>query len=222
MTVRPVTALAATVALATCATVLPLAPAAADPLPSTSGLSALRQDAVTRADRALNTPRSFAKAGSDRLYESRVLPAQNRNVLEHEGSNDNRNVFNDYNGQEWCGYFIAAMWTGQNTPDPAQFPRVPAAYPSSQAWMTDADGRFRAFTGAGQRLPRPGDVLVWTNDSGVGGHVALVVKTLVDTRRVITVEGNVDGDEIARKSYAWDADGPTRDGKRFRGYALRE
>jgi hypothetical protein len=218
---RPVLALSA----ASLLTALVALPAAADPLPPTSGLSGLRQATVDRADAALNTPRAFKVAGSETVHQSTVRPAQNRNVLERAGSNANRNVYNRYNGNSWCGSFIAAMWTGRTMPDPASFPRIPTSYESSQAWRTDprvAD-RFHAYRGPGQTLPKPGDVLVWSDDGSTwAGHVGLVVKVTASTRTILTVEGNVDGDEIARKSYTWGTGGPLRPGKTFRGYTSRE
>ncbi|MBM6400951.1 CHAP domain-containing protein [Phycicoccus sonneratiae] len=218
---RPALALAAASVL----TALAAVPALADPLPSTTGLSGLRQATVDRADAALNNPRSFKLAGSNTLHSSTVKKAQNRNVLELSGSNDNRVVYNDYNGNSWCGSFIAAMWTGHTMPDPAAFPRIPTSYESSQAWRTDprvAD-RWHPYTGARQALPAPGDVLVWSDDgSSRAGHVGLVVKVTASTRTILTVEGNVDGDEIARKSYTWGTGGPQRAGKTFRGYTSRE
>ncbi|MBM6405950.1 CHAP domain-containing protein [Phycicoccus sp. CSK15P-2] len=200
------------------------APAVADPLPTTDGLSALRQDTVTRADKALNNPRKFKVAGSETIHKSTVRAAKNRNVLELDGSNDNRVVFNDYNGNSWCGSFVAAMWTGHTMPDPSVYPRIPTNYESSQAWATDPKVRdlFHPYTGADQKLPKPGDVLVWKDDdSSWTGHVGLVVKVYPGTRKIVTVEGNVDGDEIAKKIYTWGAGGPARAGKTFRGYTSR-
>ncbi|GGL28806.1 CHAP domain-containing protein [Phycicoccus endophyticus] len=221
MTHRPAIVLGSAVLLAG----LSALPAAADPLPSTDGLSALRQDTVTRADAALNNPRKFKLAGSETVYLSTVKAAQNRNVLERNGSNANRNVYNHYNGNSWCGSFVAAMWTGHTMPNAASYPRIPSSYESSQAWATDpkvAD-LFHPFTGADQKLPAPGDVLVWKDDdSSWTGHVGLVVKVRASTRRVVTVEGNVDGDEIAKKVYTWGAKGPQRAGKTFRGYTSRQ
>lgn len=199
--------------------------ASADPVEVNPNWSQLRQDTVSRADKALNNVRTFKLAGSSTLHDSRVLPAQNRNVLEKDGSNDNRVVFNGYNGNSWCGSFVAAMWTGKNMPDPASYPRIPTNYESSQAWATDpkVQDLFTPFTGPNQKLPRPGDVVVWKdNDSSWSGHVGLVVEIDTQTRRVDTVEGNVDGDEIARKSYVWGDDGLQRAGKTFRGYTSRE
>lgn len=223
---RPVLALTlASLSAASLAAALTALPAAADPLPGTSGLSALRQATVERADAALNSPRAFKVAGSETVHQSVVKPAQNRNVLELAGSNDNRTVFNHYNGNSWCGSFVAAMWTGKTMPDPAAYPRIPTSYESSQAWRTDprVAGRFHAYSGATQTLPKPGDVLVWSDDgSSWAGHVGLVVKVTASTRTVLTVEGNVDGDEIARKSYTWHTGGPLRAGKTFRGYTSRE
>jgi hypothetical protein len=203
-----------------------IAPSTAIPVPEGQPLSKLRQDTVDRARAALNNPRKFKTSSTSATYLSTVLKDQGRNVLERNGSNANRVVFNDFNGLEWCGYFAAAMWTGTNTPDPDNYPKIPDSYPSSQAWRASGEAgvgnRFHAFR-AGGALPKPADVLVWTNnDASTGGHVGVVVSVNYDTKKVTTIEGNVNGDEVARKVYAWDSNGPTLSGKVFRGFASRE
>ncbi len=229
MTVRRTLALTlsavvgAGVVLAAPAGAVPLASAPAAPTATAAAASTLRSDTVARAQAALTHPRKFKTSATSPVYLSTVLAAQKRNVLERGGSEANRNVFNGYNGAEWCGYFVAAMWTGTNVPDPAVYPRIPSSYPSSQAWMTQSGSRFHAFTGANQTLPKPGDVLVWTNTTpGTGGHVGLVVSVNGTTRTVHTIEGNVNGDEVAAFAYPWGAHGAVRSGKTFRGYTSRE
>ncbi|NHA67986.1 CHAP domain-containing protein [Phycicoccus flavus] len=226
MTRRPALALVLAAAALAASTAV-AAPATADPIPVGSNLSQLRQDTVKRASAALNNPRAFKLAGSDTIHKSTVYPARNKNVLELDGSNANRVVFNHYNGNSWCGSFIAAMWTGKTMPDASAYPRLPRSYESSQAWRTDAkvSTLWHPFTGAGQRLPRPGDVLVWSDDgSSWAGHVGLVVQidTSSSPRTVTTVEGNVSGDEIRKLTYAWGSEGPKRTGKTFRGYTARD
>lgn len=199
------------------------APAHAIPVDDTQNLSALRQDTIDRAKAALNNPRKFKTSSTSPIYDSTVLKAEDRNVLELNGSNANRVVFNDYNGLEWCGYFAAAMWSGENTPDTSKYPRIPDAYPSSQAWRTDVGSAFHAFNGPNGAKPKPGDVLVWQNhDTSTGGHVGVVMTFNYDTNKVVTIEGNVNGDEVARKVYAWDSNGPTLSGKTFKGFTDRE
>ena len=172
---------------------------------------------------ALNNPRNFKTSSSSPIYSSTVLSGENRNVLERNGSNANRVVFNDYNGQEWCGYFAAAMWTGQNTPSTSTFPRIPNSYPSSQAWRTETGSNFHPFNGPGGVKPKPGDVLVWQNlDTSTGGHVGIVIMFNYDTNNVVTIEGNVNGDEVARNVYAWDSNGPSISSKTFKGFTDRE
>ena len=115
------------------------------------------------------------------------------------------------------------MWSGENTPNLADYPRIPSGYPSSQAWRTGVGDRFHAFNGAGGVKPRPGDVLVWQNiDTSTGGHVGVVISFNYDTNQVVTIEGNVNGDEVARKVYAWDSNGPSISGKNFRGFTDRD
>jgi hypothetical protein len=217
------TVLAATAALL----LIPgVAASTAIPVPEGAPLSAIRQETVDRARAALNNPRKFKTSSTSSVYLSTVLEGEGRNVLERNGSNANRNIFNDFNGQEWCGYFAAAVWTGVNTPDPANFPKIPNAYPSSQAWRESGPSgvgdRFHPFR-AGGAMPKPADVLVWTNnDASTGGHVGVVVSVNYDTNKVTTIEGNVNGDEVARKVYAWDSNGPTLSGKVFRGFTSRE
>lgn len=193
------------------------------PVPEGGGISQLRQDTVDRAKAALANPRKFKTSASSAIYNSTVMPAEGRNVLERSGSNANRVVFNDYNGLEWCGYFAAAMWTGQNTPSASDFPRIPDAYPSSQAWRTGVGSAFHPFNGPGGAKPKPGDVLVWQNvDTSTGGHVGVVISYNYDTDKVTTIEGNVNGDEVARKVYAWDSNGPTNPDKNFKGFTSRD
>lgn len=200
------------------------APASASiPPPDGGGLSALRQETIDNARAALNNPRKFKTSSTSAIYSSTVMAAEDRNVLERNGSNANRVVFNDYNGDEWCGYFAAAMWTGENTPSTTANPRIPDSYPSSQAWRTGVGNRFHPFNGPGGVKPRPGDVLVWQNhDTSTGGHVGVVISYNYDTDKVVTIEGNVNGDEVARKVYAWDGNGPSIAEKTFMGFTDRE
>lgn len=193
---------------------------------ATTALSTLRQDTVDRANRLVSADLSFKDAGG--TVRTSTQPGPNRNVLELDGSNTNSNVLNDFNGLDWCGYLVARTWTGTNTPDPALYPRIPTSYMRSQAWRTDAETPYYRFSQS--RLPKPGDVLVWQNGSGtVGadngnpyGHVGVVTAVDATTKVVTSVEGNVEGDEIRRITYAWDANGPTKDGKHFMGHTSRE
>lgn len=191
-----------------------------------TALSTLRQETVDRANNLLAADVKYKDAaGTVRLS---TQPTGIRNVLSWGGSNTNSNVFNDYNGQDWCGYFVARTWTGQNTPAPASFPRIPTLYMRSQAWRTDAKTPYFRFSQT--RLPKPGDVLVWQNGAGTAGvdngvatgHVGVVTAVNATTKVVTTVEGNVAGDEINRRTYAWDANGPTLPDKHFMGHTARE
>jgi hypothetical protein len=197
---------------------------------STAALSTLRQQTVDRANTLLKADLRYRdENGTTRLS---TQPSANRNVLAWGGSNTNRNELNDFStgyasGLDWCGHFVARTWTGQNTPDPAAFPRIPTYYMRSQAWRTDAPTAYVRFSEA--RLPAPGDVLVWQNGTGAAGvdngsatgHVGVVTAVNATTKVVTSVEGNVAGDEIRRYTYAWDANGPTKDGKHFMGHASR-
>lgn len=229
--------IAALAAAATSAGLLIAAPTAraqhvaADPAPgmvqaTAVALSALRQDTVDRANNLLAADLKFEDAaGTVRLS---TQPSANRNVLSFDGSNTNSNVFNGFNGLDWCGYFVARTWTGQNTPDPAAYPRIPTYYMRSQAWRTDSPTPYHRFSPT--RLPQPGDVLVWQNGTGSPGtdngdpygHVGVVTAVNVTTKVVTSVEGNVAGDEMRRFTYAWDSNGPTKDGKHFMGHTSRE
>lgn len=198
---------------------------------SVAALSTLRQDTVNRANTLLAADLSYKDAsGTIRLSRQ---PSADRNVLEIDGSNTNRNELNDYSagyasGLDWCGYFVARTWTGTNTPDPAAYPRIPTYYMRSQAWRTEAQTPYHRFSQT--RLPQPGDVLVWQNGAGspgvdngsATGHVGVVTAVNTTTKVVTSVEGNVAGDEIRRFTYAWDADGPTKDDKHFMGHTSRE
>lgn len=198
---------------------------------ATTALSTLRQDTVNRANNLIKVDLRYKDAnGTIRLS---TQPSVNRNVLEYNGSNTNRNELNAYSagyssGLDWCGYFIARTWTGKNAPNGADYPRLPTYYMRSQAWRTDAKTPYYRF--AQSRLPRPGDVLVWQNGTGSAGadngnpygHVGVVTAVNTTTKVVTSVEGNVEGDEIRRYTYAWDSDGPTKSGKHFMGHTSRE
>ncbi|WP_328842892.1 CHAP domain-containing protein [Streptomyces sp. NBC_00258] len=166
-----------------------------------------RQQIVDRAVSALATPKKFRLTRGGTIYTS--TPASGYNYLGRGGSNANLNVYNGYRGLPWCGHFAAAMWKHRN---------VPRNYWSSQAWRTGLGDRFHAYSP--NRLPQPGDVLVWTNNGdSAHGHVGVVVA--VAGRTVTTIEGNVNPyrDSIARKSYQWTGSGPAMSGKTFRGFA---
>lgn len=193
---------------------------------ATTALTTLRQQTVDRANTLLAADLRYEDAaGTVRVS---TQPGANRNLLSWEGSNTNSNVLNDFNGLDWCGYFVARTWTGENTPSPSAFPRIPTYYMRSQAWRTEAKTPYFRF--AQSRLPKPGDVLVWQNGAGAPGadngtstgHVGVVTAVDATTHAVTSVEGNVNGDEIRRYTYAWDADGPTKDGKHFMGHTARE
>lgn len=241
MRTRTISALAATVTAAGLLATLPAAHAGpvgsgttttrSTGTTSVAALSTLRQQTVDRANALLRADLRYRDAnGTIRLS---TQPTANRNVLAWSGSNTNRNELNDFSagyasGLDWCGYFVARTWTGQNTPDPAAFPRIPTSYMRSQAWRTDAPTAYLRFSQT--RLPAPGDVLVWQNGTGSAGadngsatgHVGVVTAVNATTRVVTSVEGNVAGDEIRRYTYAWDANGPTKDGKHFMGHTSRD
>lgn len=206
-------------ALATGALVGPAVTAAPESgaVAATSETRTLREQVVDRAIFQLENPRPFKVAGSSTTYQSTVDLDGRRNILERNGSNDDRNIYNDDNGLDWCGYFAALVWTGDYVPRAADHPRIPASYPRSQAWADEMGSRFTRFTSSSTQRPQAGDVLVWKNNSNASfGHVAVVQSYSND--RVVTIEGNVGGDEIQRRAYAWDADGPTIEGKTFRGF----
>lgn len=206
-------------------------PAESGPQTAVAALSTLRQESVDRANTLLSSGVKYKDAAG--TIRTSTRPSTNRNVLEWSASNTNRNEFNDYSdgyasGLDWCGYFIARVWTGENTPDLTKAPRVPTLYLRSQAWRTDAKTPYFRFSAT--RLPIPGDVLVWQNGAGAAGvdngvatgHVGVVTAVNAATEQVTTVEGNVEGDEIRRRTYAWDADGPTLPDKHFMGHTARE
>lgn len=201
------------------------------PQGAAAALSTLRQESVDRANALLTAGVKYKDSAG--TIRTSTQPSATRNVLEWNDSNSNRNEFNDYSagyasGLDWCGFFVARVWTGENTPDLAQYPRVPALYLRSQAWRTDAKTPYHRFSAT--RLPIPGDVLVWQNGAGAAGvdngvatgHVGVVTAVDATTKQVTTVEGNVAGDEIKRRTYAWDADGPTLPDKHFMGHTARE
>lgn len=198
---------------------------------STTALSPLRQETVDRANALLVAGVKYKDAAG--TIRTSTRPSATRNVLEFEGSNTNRNEFNDYSdgyasGLDWCGYFVARVWTGENTPDLTKFTRVPTLYLRSQAWRTDAKSTYHGFSAT--RLPVPGDALIWQTGAGTAGvdngsatgHIGVVTAVNPTTKVVTTVEGNVEGDEINRRTYAWDADGPTLPDKHFMGHTSRE
>ncbi|CAN7275939.1 CHAP domain-containing protein [Knoellia sp. LjRoot47] len=235
MKARTIAALAAAATTAGLVAAIPTAQAqqnAADGTASTTvqgaatALSTLRQDTVDRANSLLAADLKF-KDDSGTVRTS-TQPSTNRNVLSFGGSNTNSNVLNDYNGLDWCGYFVARTWTGTNTPAPTAYPRIPTYYMRSQAWRTESKTPYHRFSAS--LLPKPGDVLVWQNGAGTAGvdngtatgHVGVVTAVNTTTKVVTSVEGNVEGDEIRRYTYAWDANGPTKDGKHFMGHTSRE
>ncbi|MFC7490760.1 MULTISPECIES: CHAP domain-containing protein [unclassified Knoellia] len=193
---------------------------------TTAALSTLRQQTVDRANSLLTADLRYEDAaGTIRLS---TQPGATRNLLSWDGSNTNSNVLNDFNGLDWCGYLVARTWTGENTPSTSAFPRIPTYYMRSQAWRTEAKTPYYRF--AQSRLPQPGDVLVWQNGAGAPGadngtstgHVGVVTAVNATTNVVTSVEGNVAGDEINRRTYTWDADGPTLPDKHFMGHTSRE
>jgi hypothetical protein len=168
----------------------------------------------------LKNSRPFKTSSTSPIYNS--TPSGSYNYLGRNGSNANRNIFNGYNGLEWCGYFARWAWTKGGA---YSVPQLPASYPSSQAWMTNAKADGNWF-GYGSTLPKLGDVLVWTNNGDSGsGHVAVV--TYVNTaERAITYIGGNEGtagnkDSIVQHSQMWSNMDVAMSGKTFRGFASR-
>lgn len=228
---------AAGLAFLTCLTAAPAAAAATSGSPAATGTqvaaapaaattaSSVRGDTVKRARTLLASRVRFQSTKGGVIRRS--TPAGARNYLEYRGSNANRNEFNGYNGDAWCGWFAARVWTGVNRPSPSKYTKLPRYYQSSQAWRTDSDGRYRTFRR--DRMPGLGDVVIWQDGPGrpgqvtraTTGHVGIVVAVNASRKAISTIEGNVNRDEINLRSYAWDADGPTMSGKHFLGHASR-
>lgn len=186
-----------------------------------STLSEARQLIVNRANAALVNPKKFKLTEGGTTYNSTVLESEGRNLLEIDGSNRNINQYTGFHPEKWCGDFAAAMWTGINKPDSgSEGYGVPNGYSSSQAWAIDP--RFHDIKDEPSARPTPGDVLVWQdNSSDYTGHVGVVVAYSSSTGKVTTVEGNINGDEIARRTYSWTSAGPVNPDKHFRGFLSR-
>ncbi|MFG2191862.1 CHAP domain-containing protein [Streptomyces sp. NPDC048639] len=164
-----------------------------------------------RARAALTTPLEFRLTAEGETLLSRPGEPEGNNYLGQDGSNTDRNTYNDFNGLAWCGYFAADMWDHEG---------VPEHYRGSQSWRTSLGERFHAY--ASDVLPQVGDVLVWTNqDNAAQGHVGVVVE--VSGTTVTTVEGNTghNSDSVSERTYEWDGAGPVHGDKLFRGFASR-
>ncbi len=96
------------------------------------------------------------------------------------------NMFNNYNGKAWCGYFAQYVWTMGHQKTNTQ---VPADYPSSQAWMTETGSRFHPYSP--NVMPQVGDALVWTKKTDPSrGHVAVVVYVDPVKQTLTWISGN--------------------------------
>ncbi|MEU8551950.1 CHAP domain-containing protein [Streptomyces roseoverticillatus] len=175
-----------------------------------------RQRIADRTTDALTTPKRFRlKRGGPVLRSVPGRPDQDTNYLGKGNSNANMNEYNDFarnpNHSQWCGFFAAAMWGGRG---------IPADPGSSRAWRTGVGNRWHPY--APDRLPQPGDVLMWAG-RGAAGHVGVVAA--VSGTRVTTVEGNTGyhNDSIARQRYAWTGAGPVLKDrtKTIQGFASR-
>lgn len=180
-----------------------------------------RAQVVAAAIWNLDNPRPFKTSSTSAVYNSTPHTTSPRyNLLSRNGSNANRNIYNTYNGEEWCGYFVRFMWTlGGADSNPA----VPSGYPSSQAWRTGVGSRFHSYSSGGS-LPQAGDALVWSNDGdSAQGHVAIV--TYVDTakRTLSWIGGNEWGDgskdAVIYHTGYWSNMETAMSGKDFRGFA---
>ncbi|TWP47567.1 CHAP domain-containing protein [Lentzea tibetensis] len=181
---------------------------AAKPVPT-------RAQIVNAANWNLTNPRGFKTSCTSgaTIYQSvphKTSPRSNN--LSRNGSNANCNIYNGYNGDEWCGHFVRFMWTlGGANPNPA----VPSGYPGSQNWLNGS--RFHAFSAAGA-LPKAGDAIVWTNRGAGGGHVAIVTYVNTSTRAITWIGGNEGGEKIVEHSGYWRNMGGTMSDKTFRGF----
>ncbi len=201
-----------------------LAPAvaASDTAEEQVEISSLRQRTVDRAREALTSPRTYRLSETgDNRRSSPVGGRHPHNTLGTGTSNANINVYTGFRSEDWCGDFAAAIWTGHNKPDPDHFPRIPRNYASSQAWRTETGSNYHDFSA--DRMPRPGDVVVWqSEESPSHGHVGVVTVVDTDARRIHTIEGNVDGEDIARKIFDWTRAGLRRGDLRVTGFTSRE
>ncbi|WP_424888518.1 CHAP domain-containing protein [Streptomyces sp. XH2] len=224
--VAPVTAALLILAGATAGPALAAAPSAARPHPHARTLAATepgaedeaaeRRRIVDRTTDALTTPKRFRlKRGGPVLRSVPGRPDRDTNYLGKGRSNANMNEYNDFarnpNARQWCGFFAAAMWGRRG---------VPADPGSSRAWRTGTGNRWHPY--AADRLPQPGDVLMWAG-RGTAGHVGVVAA--VSGTRVTTVEGNTGyhNDSIARRHYEWTGAGPVLKDrtKTIQGFASR-
>ncbi|MFD7814305.1 CHAP domain-containing protein [Streptomyces sp. NPDC059785] len=191
-------------------------PALAEPPAAAAAPSPLRQAVVDRAERALTTSHAYRETRNGPRKWSTPGDARHDNYL---GGAD-RNEYNGFNGDYWCGYFAAAMWNNRRA--------TPDNYKSSRAWETGVGDRFYAYRPG--RPPQRGDVIVWHNHNrrDPEGHVAVVVAVGGSGgRTVVTIEGNAGrgSDSITRREYRWaGTDGPripTNPGLKLRGFASR-
>lgn len=178
-----------------------------------------RQTMINHANALLLNPQTYKVGGGTYNSTPSKTTTPRYNYLGRNGSNENRNEFNKYNGDPWCGWFAKAVWTISGTKANTQLPSNPA---SSQAWRTDVGNRFHAYSAS--RLPAIGDVLVWTNKNNASqGHVAVVTSVNPSTKMITTIGGNEgvagNSDSIVERRRNWTQMAGSMSGKTFRGFA---
>ncbi len=177
----------------------------------------VRTDIVSATRWQLGTPRPYKVGG--KVHQSVPNVSGRYNYLGRNGSNENRNIYNRYNGDAWCGHFARWAWTkGGAVKAP-----VPHNYARSQAWRTEVGNRWRPYSSI---LPKPGDVLVWSNKGdSTQGHVAVVTAVNTSKRAITYIGGNEwiagNRDSIVQHSDYWSNMDISMSGKTFRGFASR-
>lgn len=178
-----------------------------------------RQSMINAANAYLRNGQRYRVGGTYYTSSPSLSTTPRYNYLGRGGSNENRNVFNNYNGDPWCGHFARFVWTLGGTKANTQMPSNPA---SSQAWRTDVGNRFHAYSAS--KMPSIGDVLVWTDQSSSStGHVAVVTSSNPTTKMITTIGGNEgvagNSDSIVERRRNWNSMAASMSGKNFRGFA---
>lgn len=103
----------------------------------------------------------------------------------------------------WCAMFVSRTFWDAGMPLPAQTAKGFAWVSAGFDWMRAQGWCTRDITTA-----QPGDLLAfeWGQTSGGYDHIGICERNEPDTRRFVTIEGNV-GDRVQRLYRSWDTSG---------------
>ncbi|OQA52112.1 MAG: CHAP domain protein [candidate division WS2 bacterium ADurb.Bin280] len=106
---------------------------------------------------------------------------------------DDRTKYNDYNGTQWCSWFVTWVYrkAGFN------IPRIGVSKQTLAWFSKNGHSVFQD-----PALAEPGDIVVWSR-GGASGHIGIVAKNDTTNQKITTIEGNNSRNQVAQYTYSY-------------------